>query len=672
MTWKFADDCGGPMGTTKFLLITQGSALLANPIWERTAFYTLRDFCMSDERLQKCVQFIHLPLPGLEGDICARLAFLSGVEDKLKTISPNIVGLSLYGWNRQSLLHVAALCKSVNPAITVVVGGPDSFGEGQRLLYNYPALDMVVEHDGELPLQRILQHFALGEGKLTDIPLTTVRDGKTIVQSSQTDFIHDLNEIPSTVQSLTAEDLTSAFQKTATPFATIETSRGCAIGCAYCSFPRGKSVRYRSLDRVFEDLRRLKKLSVKEVYFTDGVLTLDAKRVGKIFDFFLTEYQDCRFTIEVKLDNLPAKLWDAVRELVAQGRIQFGIGIQTTNLETLNRLGRKTNLERYKRTAAAVLSENMVTRQDIIYGLPGDTLDDFISSLDATFEMSTPSTRVSAYHLSVLPGTPLRKKANEFGLVYDLLPPYEAIRTDTMSTGEMWKARVIGIIFFWLARLLTSWKGVGIDIGGICRKLFNDTFFESLKDFAPCDHLLHLSMATKGLREIVPSLSSEDVSRTLMRESIDFSVLVAYPNKWHERPELLIDFPSFVSSQLDRGADCNGKRFKICRAPLWQVFRLDMGQMLARIFIERSGGVFGHGLSICLINLPPDETGGELYLVLKKEGIGCFGPKAYELLQTVDKPHNNQVGLDAFRGMTSEEIDHALKQFADAGWIEPA
>jgi len=112
--------------------------------------------------------------------------------------NPSVVGSSMYCWNSSNLLTIARLIKAQQPDVTVVAGGPDTYGEGAALLGRNPALDVVLGGEGEVAFLRFLE-AVLDGSSMADVPFATYRSGDQIVTSDKVDYIADLDNIPSAI-----------------------------------------------------------------------------------------------------------------------------------------------------------------------------------------------------------------------------------------------------------------------------------------------------------------------------------------------------------------------------------------------------------------------------------------------------------------------------------------
>ena len=82
------------------------------------------------------------------------------------------------------------------------------------------------------------------------------------------------------------------------PFVQIETSRGCPMGCFYCT-SGGTRTRYRSLEQVREELQLLCFKGIKEIRVLDRTFNLPQERGAALLRMFREEFPQMRFHLEL-------------------------------------------------------------------------------------------------------------------------------------------------------------------------------------------------------------------------------------------------------------------------------------------------------------------------------------------------------------------------------------
>ncbi|NMA84018.1 MAG: DUF4080 domain-containing protein, partial [Epulopiscium sp.] len=127
---------------------------------------------------------------------------------------------------------------------------------------------------------------------------------------------------------------------------------------------------------------------------------------------------------------------------VKEGLFQFEIGVQSTNMKTLEAVGRKTNLSKLKKVTEEIKSYNNIHQHlDLIAGLPGESYETFKKSFNDVYYLQPEKLQLG--FLKLLRGSGLRQDAQKYGLVYQEQAPYEILYTDDLSYGELLQLKMI-------------------------------------------------------------------------------------------------------------------------------------------------------------------------------------------------------------------------------------
>jgi len=126
----------------------------------------------------------------------------------------------------------------------------------------------------------------------------------------------------------------------------------------------------------------------------------------------------------------------ALLGLAPAGLFQFEIGVQTIHDHTRREIHR-TGIWEHERAAIERLIgyRNIHIHLDMIVGLPFEG----ISEVGASFEelSSLDADHFQIGFLKGLPGTEMRVRAGEYGMVFQAAPPYTILQSSTLSAGEL-------------------------------------------------------------------------------------------------------------------------------------------------------------------------------------------------------------------------------------------
>ena len=118
------------------------------------------------------------------------------------------------------------------------------------------------------------------------------------------------------------------------------------------------------------------------------------------------------------------------------GLVQFEIGVQTANKETLKTIHRNPDLTVLKQKVAKIRGKrNIHQHLDLIVGLPYEDYASFRESYNTVYSMKPDQLQLG--FLKVLKGSPIYYDREEFGIVYQDRAPYEVLFTKWISYDDV-------------------------------------------------------------------------------------------------------------------------------------------------------------------------------------------------------------------------------------------
>ena len=219
-----------------------------------------------------------------------------------------------------------------------------------------------------------------------------------------------------------------------------------------------REVRSFSMERIRKDLGILMARGAQTVKLVDRTFNYDANRANGIWDFILKENRTSRFHFEIAADLLNEENFRMLRQ-VPPGMFRFEIGVQSGEEETLDRVGRKTDMDRLFANVRRLREETgIMVHLDLVAGLPGEDFQGFLRSLERLFAVfhGNGNPRREERHiqvelLKVLKGSPMRKIASEENYAFSGTPPYRVLRTPWLSYAEICRiesiSRLVDLVF---------------------------------------------------------------------------------------------------------------------------------------------------------------------------------------------------------------------------------
>ena len=337
------------------------------------------------------------------------------IVEMLLTLQPKVIGLGIYIWNVVETTQVVRLLKALRPDLKIVLGGPEVSHEvAQQEICRLA--DHVITGWGDVSFPRLCR--ALLDGPQ---PLTKVIAGE---QPSLADLALPYDEY-------TDEDLSRRLLY-------VEASRGCPFKCEFCLSSLDKTAWAFELDRFMASLQALFDRGARNFKFVDRTFNLRVDNSARILEFFLDRLPQAP-GIFVHFEVVPDSLPDALKALIAQfpaGTLQFEVGIQSFNPEVQQRISRKQDNDKTAENLRWLVNESRAhVHADLIFGLPGETLQSFADGFDRLHALAPHEIQFGV--LKRLRGTPITRHTADFAMVYDPQTPYTILQNSSVDFSVM-------------------------------------------------------------------------------------------------------------------------------------------------------------------------------------------------------------------------------------------
>jgi hypothetical protein len=379
--------------------------------------------------------------PGVAEAAAAASAEGAELASRIASSAPDLVGLSVYSWNRAAMAAAARELRKARPGAAIFAGGPEATADPPSLIEE-AGLDFAIVGEGESaacaalaalleaaprgPLERGLELSPAIAEALSRVPGVAL-PGTLRVGPGRRAPDEDCASLVSPWLSGVADPAARGGD------IVWELARGCPFKCAYCYESKGRSgLRPFPTKRIEAELELFERAGVSYAFVLDPTFDADRDRAASLLDLLRAKAPNIRWKFEVRAELLDR----ALVKRFAQLDCSLQIGLQSARPETLELVGRPGFDRRQFARKAAMLSEAGVTfGLDLIYGLPGDGLRQFEDSLD--FALALDPNHLDIFPLALLPGTELADRAAELGIEADPRPPYLVRSTRQMPPGDL-------------------------------------------------------------------------------------------------------------------------------------------------------------------------------------------------------------------------------------------
>lgn len=352
---------------------------------------------------------------------------------------PEILCFSCYLWNISYIEQLVCEISKVMPEIEIWLGGPEVSWNAEDVLQRLPQVRGVMRGEGEATFLDVVHFYEgafenCGKGFDDILGITyykeEVREEKTerfILSTEERPVMADLNGIP-----FVYEDI-EAFEHKIIYY---ESSRGCPFSCSYCLSSIDKSLRFRDLELVKRELQFFIDHDVPQVKFVDRTFNCRHDHAMEIWKYVAEHDKGVtNFHFEVAADLLNEEEIALIASM-RPGLIQLEIGIQSTNMQTIQEIRRTMRFEKVKKIVEQIHAKgNIHQHLDLIAGLPYEDYQRFRCSFNEVYTLKPEQLQLG--FLKVLKGSYMEEKAKDYQLVYQDRPPFEVLSTAWISYDEV-------------------------------------------------------------------------------------------------------------------------------------------------------------------------------------------------------------------------------------------
>ncbi len=305
--------------------------------------------------------------------------------------SYKLIGISVFSWSEFLINPLINRLKEINPLVKIVLGGPQiTYATDQQLQQFYPNADYFIKGYGERALAD------LAEGKIDKTIIVSSFDPHGLLSPYQAKII-ELRQDQAMIR--------------------FETKRGCPYRCGFCAhFDKNFKRRVYEFDmeRIEYDLEVIKKYNVKRVNVLDPVFNM--KNHKQVLKTIAQKGIPSQFTFQTRFELMDEETISLCQKINCH--LEFGLQTVVPLEEKI--INRPNNLPKVKKVMQMVNFSGLSYEVSIIYGLPGQTYETFLQTVD--FLQTNGCYNIVMFPLGLLRGTPL-----------DLMKDYYSMKTMTLS-----------------------------------------------------------------------------------------------------------------------------------------------------------------------------------------------------------------------------------------------
>jgi len=312
---------------------------------------------------------------------------------------PDLLGLTMYTFNRHATVKLAAAAKRANAGCFVVVGGPHAAHLPAAVLEASPAVDAVATGEGEALMVDLARCLAKG-GEPGTVPGLHVRAADRTAFTGAREAIASLDALP-----WPAPHHEGIHLDVTAECGFIITSRGCPGRCTFCNTPDfwGTRMRFRSAASVVDEIAFLaRERGVLYVSIRDDTFTVHKRRVLELCERLEEAKLGVLWNCQSRVNAIDEERLAAMRRAGCEA-VQYGV--ESGSGRMLSLLAKDITIEQVREAAAATRRVGLGLSIYLIAAVPGETEEDFRAT-EALLEEIRPHDATVA-PLAIYPGTAL-------------------------------------------------------------------------------------------------------------------------------------------------------------------------------------------------------------------------------------------------------------------------
>jgi radical SAM superfamily enzyme YgiQ (UPF0313 family) len=279
-------------------------------------------------------------------DLCFSANCENDIKNSVRNFVPDVIGISIRNIDDTGGYKVHFLLEDVKNDVIdyckkefrgpIVIGGP-SVGISGREMLDYFDLEYAIRGDGEAVMSEFVKRIE-NQLPLEGLMGLIIRREKTIIQDNEPFRVQDLDSLPFP-KPLRYLDM-SLYRRFGSPIH-IQTKRGCAFRCTYCTYNQieGKHYRLRNPKFIADEIENLvSETGINHLEFTDSVFNIPLPHAKEVLREVISKNLDLRLhTMGLSPSAVDEELLDLMK---SAGFNEVDIGAESVCDEILESLAK--------------------------------------------------------------------------------------------------------------------------------------------------------------------------------------------------------------------------------------------------------------------------------------------------------------------------------------------
>lgn len=348
------------------------------------------------------------------------------LRETITGFSPDVIGISVRNIDDQmmeppnflldAVKMVVSECRSLSDA-PIVLGGA-GYSIFPRRVLEYLEADMGIQGEGEKSFVMLLERLE-HKADTSQIPGLCLPEIGLLKKNQP---VKDLDHHPQPL--LNVHLLLPSGLKNEEIWFPVQTRRGCAMDCSYCSTAsiEGRLLRKHSVGRAVDIIRQYANAGIKNFFFVDNTFNFPLSYAKALCDRIITEGLNIRWRCIL----YPWKIDDELVEKMAQaGCKEVSLGFESGSESILKRMNKRYTPDDVRRISKMLGKQQIHRMGFLLLGGPGETKDSVEQSLYFAESLETEAMKITS-GIRIYPDTALHRIAVDEGIIEpdeDLLFP---------------------------------------------------------------------------------------------------------------------------------------------------------------------------------------------------------------------------------------------------------
>ncbi len=369
-------------------------------------------------------------------------------REKLKRVldrfSPDMAGITSVTMSFDRAAGIASDLKKINPDILTILGGPHVSFCAIKTMKSFPEIDFVVIGEGEKTLVELAKE-ADDARKWNRVKGMVYRNKTELVPTAKRAPIADMDSLPMPSRHLFP---LGRYRALGMPLS-MTTSRGCPFKCIFCVGRKmvGSRVRYRSPEKVVDELEYLGHLDFHQINIADDLFTADRQHCINICNEIIHRGLNIEWTSFARVDTVSA---DVLNKMKTAGCTSISFGVESANPGILKTIKKGITTGQVISAVNMCNDAGILPQASFIIGLPGETPETLQETMDFGRRLKEKGAAYGFHILAPFPGTAVRENIQKFDLeiLTDDWQQYHANRA-IVETASVDRSMLDGIVMEW-------------------------------------------------------------------------------------------------------------------------------------------------------------------------------------------------------------------------------